>query len=61
MPAVSWRPRYSVADYLLADPEERGATLLRLEGGAYAETPDGSPFELHPGCALRLEIPALFA
>ena len=46
--------------YLIVDPDERGATLLRLEGGSYAEESADSPFELHPGCELRLDLPALF-
>ncbi len=50
-----------VPSYLIVDPEERSATLLELAGGTYRERPAHEPFELHPGCAVRLEIPALFA
>lgn len=46
--------------YLVVDPDERSATLLRLEGGSYAEESADSPFELHPGCVLQLDLPALF-
>jgi len=48
--------------YLIVDPEGRSALLLSLDGkGTYRELPPETPFELHPGCVMRLEIPALFA
>ncbi|HRQ89463.1 MAG TPA: Uma2 family endonuclease [Bacteroidia bacterium] len=46
--------------YLIVDPEERSATLLELAEGTYRERAADEPFELHPGCAVQLEISALF-
>lgn len=47
--------------YLIVDPEERGALLLVLgENGDYREVSGETEFEIHPGCRIELQIPALF-
>lgn len=51
-----------VAYYLILDPDEKSALLLQLdEEGTYREIPPAEPFELHPGCRIQLDPPALFA
>lgn len=48
--------------YLILDPDEKSALLLQLdEEGTYREIPPAEPFELHPGCRIQLDPPALFA
>lgn len=47
--------------YLILDPENRSAMLLSLDrDGSYRELPPEDPFEIHPGCVLRLEVAPLF-
>lgn len=48
--------------YLVVDPEEKSATLLKLdEEGTYRDLPPEEAFELHPGCSLKLSVAPLFA
>ncbi len=48
--------------YLILDPEDKSALLLSLTGdGSYGELPPEEPFELHPGCRLKLEVAPIFA
>lgn len=48
--------------YLILDPEEKSATLLQLDDkGTYRDLPSEEPFELHPGCELKLSVAPLFA
>ncbi len=50
-----------VPHYLVLDPENRSALLLALdEDGTYRELAPDSPFEIHPGCQLRIEVAPLF-
>ncbi|NLT69969.1 MAG: Uma2 family endonuclease [Verrucomicrobiaceae bacterium] len=47
--------------YLILDSEDKSALLLSLGGdGTYRESLVEDPFEIHPGCVLRLEIAPLF-
>ena len=47
--------------YLILDPEDRSALLLSLDpDGTYRELPAEDPFEIHPGCALQLDVAPLF-
>ncbi len=47
--------------YLIVDPEARSLVLLELgQEGNYHELPPESPFEIHPGGSLQLEIAPLF-
>jgi len=50
-----------VPHYLVVDPDARSVQRLQLADDAYLERPADEPFELHPGCVLALEVPALFA
>lgn len=46
MPAVAYKPKYKIEDY---------------DKGTYRDLPSEEPFELHPGCGLKLSVAPLFA
>lgn len=54
--------REGVPFYLILDPDDQSAILLELEEkGSYRERSAEEPFELHPGCVLKLDVDAVFA
>lgn len=47
--------------YLVLDPENRSALLLKLdEEGTYREIPPQESIEIHPGCRIQFDVAPLF-
>ena len=47
--------------YLILDPENRSALLLKLdEEGTYREIPPQESIEIHPGCRIQFDVAPLF-